>query len=261
MAITDLPYDMGNAGDLLKHGLLAEFTQWWCLHHSQPLRFLDPFAGRPFGDPKLEVQRRLKALQPCALREAQRDPDRYYGSANVVLNAAQAVGRSVHIRVSDQEPEARRAFVEPIQQLEAEGFMPSDGFSVLDCGVEGDLLLLDPFGDFLPRQAHEVIPKIADMSARMACVLFVLNMNPRNTVGRRYEELRRKHLPCAWSLHCPKLTKSGVRGESRYEVDVLLAWRSLAEHPEKTGLRCRLESYAAALSGVLETKITLSETV
>lgn len=25
-----LPYDMGNAGDLLKHGVLAEFVRWYC---------------------------------------------------------------------------------------------------------------------------------------------------------------------------------------------------------------------------------------
>ena len=24
-----LPYDMGNAGDLIKHGLIAEFAEWW----------------------------------------------------------------------------------------------------------------------------------------------------------------------------------------------------------------------------------------
>ena len=36
-----LPYDMGNAGDLMKHGLLAEFTQWWCRVKRKPIRFID----------------------------------------------------------------------------------------------------------------------------------------------------------------------------------------------------------------------------
>ena len=27
-SISGLPYDMGNAGDLLKHGVLAEFVRW-----------------------------------------------------------------------------------------------------------------------------------------------------------------------------------------------------------------------------------------
>jgi hypothetical protein len=32
-----LCYDMGNAGDLLKHGILAEYTQWWCFAFSDNL--------------------------------------------------------------------------------------------------------------------------------------------------------------------------------------------------------------------------------
>jgi hypothetical protein len=263
MAAPQLPYDMGNAGDLLKHGLLAEFTQWFCSHQTEPLRFLDPFAGRPFGVAKPEVLRRLQALPPCALRDAQRDSQNYYGSANVVLNAAQAVGRLAHVSVSDQAPEARNLFLDPIEQLEVEGFTPTDGFSVLDSAAKGDLLLLDPFGDFLPRHAQDVIPKVAQMSAKMACVLFVLNMNPGNRVGHRYAELRRKHLPSAWSLHCPKLGNRSlqgnvVRGETRYEVEVLLAWSRLTDHPRRADLSVRLEAYAVALSSVLRADVSFS---
>ena len=39
-----LPYDMGNAGDLLKHGVLAEYVRWQC-ELGLPPRFLDPFGG------------------------------------------------------------------------------------------------------------------------------------------------------------------------------------------------------------------------
>ena len=34
-----LPYDMGNAGDLLRHGVLAEFVRWQC-RLGVPLRVL-----------------------------------------------------------------------------------------------------------------------------------------------------------------------------------------------------------------------------
>jgi hypothetical protein len=259
-----LPYDMGNAGDLVKHGLLAEFAEWWCGHERRPLRFLDPFAGQPWtSPPKKEVTRRIEALPHCAIRDAQPEPTtRYYGSSYVVLNAAKAVGCSSAVYVSDSDSAALEAFQEPaLNRLECAGFSPSDGFSILGAEIQGDLLLLDPFADFLPRRAVEVIPKIATASARIAVVLLVLNLNPENRVGQQYRQLRSQHLSAAWFLNCPKLPPHrGVEGESRYEVDVLLAWRALAEHPARNDLRNRIDTYAQFLSGVLDAKITFTGT-
>jgi len=262
MPLASLPYDMGNAGDFVKHGLLAEFTQWWCAQERRPLRFLDPFAGRPWTPPKPEITRRIQALPRGAFSDAQSDPtNKYYGSAHVVLYAAQAVGASADVAVSDRDPEAREALVSEssMRSLVCPGFSPSDGFSILDADVEADLVLLDPFADFLKTRASDVIPKIADTSQRIACVLFVLNLDPSNRVGQDYQALRSAHLPTAWSLHCPKLLDRGVRGESRYEVDVLLAWEPLQNHPASGALRERLKSYADSLSEVLNTTITFSE--
>ena len=86
-----LPYDMGNAGDLVKHGVLAEFVRWQC-ELGIPLRFMDPFGGEPWERPVPEVARRVRALKGTALHTAQTDIEdgRYYGSAFVVLHA---VGR------------------------------------------------------------------------------------------------------------------------------------------------------------------------
>src|SRR5882724_5503235 len=152
MSLASLPYDMGNAGDLVKHGLLAEFTQWWCAQQRRPLRFLDPFAGRSWTSPKPEVTRRIQALPRCAFFEAQLDPaTRYNGSSHVVLYAAQAVGASAEVLVSDRDSEAREALAgDPsIRSLACPGFSPWDGFSILGAAVEADLVLLDPFADFL----------------------------------------------------------------------------------------------------------------
>ena len=65
-----LPYYMGNAGDLLKHGVLAEYVRWQC---GQGIRSgsLDPFGGEPWGDAIPEVVRRVRALTDGALRAAQ----------------------------------------------------------------------------------------------------------------------------------------------------------------------------------------------
>jgi hypothetical protein len=259
--IMSLPYDMGNAGDLVKHGLLAEFARWCCEHESQPLRFLDPFAGRPWvGPPNPEVARRVQALPPCALRTAQADPsNRYYGSAFVVLNAARSIGGVADVFVSDSDPSARRAFDEVgLKNLTCCGFSSSDGFTILDADCPGDLVLLDPFSDFLPKRAADVIPKISVASRRMACVLFVLNLDPNNSVGQRYRRLRTEHLASAWSLHCPKLPDRGVAGESRYEVDVLLTWQRLRDHPKRDQLRDRLGAFSTHLSSVLAAEIVFS---
>ncbi|MGH9386200.1 MAG: hypothetical protein ACRD2N_18140 [Vicinamibacterales bacterium] len=205
-----LPYDMGNAGDLVKHGLLAEFTQWWCEYMSKPLCFLDPFAGRPWvSPPNPEVSRRVKALPSGvsgAIQRAQPDPDnRYYGSCYVVLNVAHALGCAAEVLFSDSDPNARQTFEghDGFRELECNGFSKSDGFSILDSDCRGDLLLLDPFGNFLRDRASDVIPKVGKASARFACVLFVLNLNPKNPVGQRYGRLRADYLSAAWSLLCP----------------------------------------------------------
>ena len=256
-----LPYDMGNAGDLVKHGLLAEFGQWWCRHEHRPLRFLDPFGGQPWvSPPKVEVTRRVQALHSCGLSAAQPDPvNRYYGSSFVVLNAVKASGGSAEVFVSDCDPEARHALEEKgFHPLAAAGFSPSDGFSILNAQVAGDLLLLDPFAKFLLQRASDVIPRIAKACETIACVLLVLNLDPNNSVGRRYRDLRSTYLGHAWSLHCPRLPDRGVCGESKYEVDVLLAWRRLADHPAGNDLQDRLDTYAQVLSKVLDTKIVFS---
>lgn len=257
-----LPYDMGNAGDLVKHGLLAEFAQWWCTFERRELQFLDPFGGQPWTDsPRPEVSRRIAALPPCALRTVQDEPTkRYYGSSYVVQRATTTAGCHSDVQVSDSDAGARSAFQgHPFRPLASDGFTCSDGFSILDANVDASLLLLDPFADFLPRRAADVIPKIANVAHRIACVLFVLNLDPSNSVGRRYEQLRRRYLASAWRLHCPRLKNAGVVGESQYEVDVLLVWRPLPEHPGRVELRHALQAYANGLSKVLGAKVGFSD--
>ncbi len=75
-----LPYDMGNAGDLLKHGVLAEFVRWR-REREKSFRFIDLFGGEPCNQSAPEdgaarravmVARRVLALsQDVALRMAQ----------------------------------------------------------------------------------------------------------------------------------------------------------------------------------------------
>ena len=158
-----LPYDMGNAGDLLKHGVLAEFVRWQC-GLGMPLRFMDPFGGEPWGRPVPEVERRVRTLEPSALRAAQSDIDehRYYGSSLLVRRAAEAVGgRKISVLGSDAcAPRRERLHACGVTMLHealpglvgaSSGRDRYDGYHAFEViahdAREGDLALIDPFVD------------------------------------------------------------------------------------------------------------------
>ena len=119
-----LPYDMGNAGDLLKHGVLAEFVRWRC-ESGRPGRFMDLFGGEPEGPAVPEVARRVRALPDGALRAAQKDIDsgryygRYYGSGFVARRAAESAGCSIRVLAADAD-------------RKREGRLKKAGLSMLD---------------------------------------------------------------------------------------------------------------------------------
>ena len=150
-----LPYDMGNAGDLIKHGLLAEFTEWWLSIKKSDFVFLDPFGGRPYVlPPHPEVIRRLHKLSDCALKRAQPDiANRYYGSAKIVKNIATSTDHVAHVKVSDRNQAALDDLLnEKFELIELAGFDRQESFSIIDSKVPAhlaSLLLLDPFDDFI----------------------------------------------------------------------------------------------------------------
>ena len=266
-----LPYDMGNAGDLLKHGALAEFVRWRCESPdaAKPFRFLDPFGGLPFcgsggswcdgENPALARFSCLaKAAPDCALVKAQPDiPDRYYGSGHVVRFAAEG---NAKVFFSDSCPNKRKILSgeEGFTELKARGFDPRDGYSALNSinrgHIDADLVLIDPFGDFLFRRQDDVLPQIADASKRMAVVLFVLNKAPENSIGKKWRRMKRKFLPGAWTLSCPRLAHSGVRGEGEHDVEVILVAPCLQDSDEKSlrEFNARLRRFAEAVCRVVK---------
>ena len=267
-----LPYDMGNAGDLLKHGVLAEYVRWQC-GLGVPLRFLDPFGGEPWGPVAPEVARRVRALTACALRTAQTgiESGRYYGSGFVVRHTAEAAGAKVRI-LSGDASSARR------QRLRASGLgmldevfsaragdaehdpAPGyDGYRMLDAIVDGaepgDFVLVDPFFDhFVRRRAADVVPAVAKVTARAAVLLFVLNPNPDDADGRRFDAFLRQQLPGAWRVACPPIRDTGVRGEAKYYAEIVLA--GCCRMAAKTGgdagaLWQRLSDFTRQLAAIL----------
>ena len=251
---------MGNAGDLLKHGILAEVVRWQCEQGIQ-LRFIDLFGGEPWKEPvSREVARRVRGLATaCALRAAQTgiDDGRYYGSGWVVRHVGTAVtGRgTVRVLTTDRDQERRKRLCDSGLSLLTEDFPNadlSDSYAVFENEVvpntkDGDLALIDPFAEFLRYRA--VVPQMAKMARRAAVLLFALNRDPEDRVGRRFDNLLEEHLPGAWHLTCPRLHETGVEGESRHRAEVVLAARWLSSGDV---LWKRLAAFAEQLAGVLD---------
>ena len=113
---------------------------------------------------------------------------------------------------------------------------------------KNDLVLIDPFDDFLnPNKGEhykEVIPQIKEtIEQGAAVILFALNKNPCEPDGRKFEALLRKHLPRTWRWRAtmPPLRYVGLRGESNYHAEVVLAARALETDPDAVELKKRLE--------------------
>ncbi len=263
-----LPYDMGNAGDLLKHGVLAEFIQWRCESHTS-LRFIDLFGGLPWESPVADVAKRVRALPDCALRRAQSgiDDNRYYGSALVVRHVAEASGiERIRVLTSDLDPDHRAGLQAAGLAMIEEDFRGCagqyDGYAALKeiarHADDGDLVLIDPFADFLPRSARTVVPQVAELAVRAAVLVFALNLNPRNRVGQQFDALLERHLPGALRLTCPPLAGWDVKGESKHHAEVVLAAPALlpsdrSRDPSSAAtLRTRLAALAERVAGVLQ---------
>ena len=273
-----LPYDMGNAGDLLKHGVLAEFIRWQC-ESKGDFRFLDPFGGEPWSAPVPIVARRVWSLpEDCALRSAQSGVDlgRYYGSGLVVRRVAEACGHTgVRVLVSDRDPAKRKRLrecglsmlTEDFPGCSASGYDGYEAFKEIVRGAkDGDLALIDPFREFLPNKALAVVPRMAEMAERASVLLFALNWNPKNKVGQRFDDLLADHVPGAWRMTCPPLRDTGVEGESTYHAEVILAARAFrddARERDVDTLWKRLREFsrhlAAALDPLAPKKVRRSE--
>ena len=260
-----LPYCMGNAGDLLKHGVLAEFARWRCesLKTAKPFRFLDPFGGLPFrevDEDDLVVKRidcLAKIAPECALIQAQKGmPSRYYGSGHVVRLAAEGKAEAL---VSDHCPDKREILRREteLMELKARAFDSRNGYSVLNSinngFINADLVLIDPLGDFLLKWQDAVLPQIANAAKRTAIVLFALDMDTGKSssgpgvkkIGAKWQTNRKKHLAGALSMSCPSLPFPDT---SKYRADVVLTGPGV---PGGEELQKRLSDFAEKLAAAL----------
>ena len=273
---TSLPYDMGNAGDLLKHGVLAETLRHRLIFGwNQPVRFLDLFGGEPLDlEVAAEIIERISKLSGCALHDGQSDirAGKYYGSGMLARKLGDRFGIPVSVFASDRDEGRRerlcttglRPLEEAFPQLEDQPGEPGnyDAYRALDVIASettgNDLILVDPFADFLEpdaddsNRAEHVLPILGEIANRSAVLLFALNPDPFAPAGRRFDELLHTHLGGAVTMSCPPIRESKINGESNYYADVVLAGPDVAGNPAAVAhLRCRLELLAEKLACAL----------
>lgn len=249
------PYDMGNAGDFIKHGALTLFVQWWCENNpTKTLRFADPFGGCPRevleND---EIKRRLNKLasfgadangfDSAAIAECLWDGKHYYNSGNIVRRAANKYGKPPEVWTSDVCIQRREQLaLEPnfhiLDSGKFDGYQCDNGYSILPHAEKFDLVLIDQFGNFLPCETKRGFPILNQIkgiaetpaqSERNVCVaVFVLDMCD-NHVHKNYVKFKNENLQdIVISLRCPKILDCKVKGEKKYNVEMLLISKAFA---------------------------------
>lgn len=268
MISCSLRYDMGNAGDIIKHGILAEFAKWT----NGELRYADPFGGRPWGRPKPMVRDRFNRFKDsnCALWEAQKGSvcvsgGLYYGSSHVVRNIAQE--RAI-IFADDIDNLARDDLKSSGLRILSDEFpgYKGNGYSILNPEIleagRFNLILLDPHADFLRDELSvrseeggyfRKIKDAIEHNSDLWISVFVLVEGDDHRV--QYEDRRNRFFQGRGiALGCSRMPVQERQpdGESRYDVETLLVSSRLAENtPRINELRERISNFKAGAEKAL----------
>ena len=283
--IPTLKYEMGNLGDIIKHGLLAELTEWWCVQgHTSPMVFADTFAGCPWGGSPLVTSRLLNLAEAtrgnAALFRAYTEGKpgwekypRYLGSTHLVKRIRDNHNKKISLVVSDNDPNARSNLAAsglPVTQLSPDW----DGFAILDDAVfakhKPNVILLDPYGMFLRDEFHRQfstlrrIAELTEANQNLWVVLFVLDMWPEIGKKHRHTVQETHDFYTAFRdtlfkgkgvyFHCPKARESRIKGESTYDAEVLLVSKKLEnkDAPSIKELLQRLRQFSKTAAAALE---------
>ena len=257
-------YPMGNSGDLIKHGLLAEFVEWWSeKHEGQTLRVADTFAGRPCRaycrDGRLD--NRLSALGDCALKRAYpKGGGKYFGSSHLVRRVAESRRLALNIDMSDKCDNVRRLLDDSIAEHKnsmrlISSLKGNDGYEILEkenwkCDRDYNLILIDPYRDpdCVQNLAFNRIYGLVQKHAELYVAFFLLYENENECKGKFDGFKSGKLSPYALSLHCPKTydkktKKAADKIESKYRSEILLISEQIADG-NCGGLCVRLSDFA-----------------
>ncbi len=259
-----LPYTMGNCGDLIKHGLLAEFVSWSVQNISQTLTFYDPFGGRPWQFPvDPEVTKRIAALENCALKVSQDDSDVYYGSGHIVKNLNSYLSAQIKVLTSDRDSHAQEDLINNgLSLITLAGFEPKDAYSVLTASRDKNekaLILIDPFYE-LEHINQTVLSEIRNtvVATSASVILYVLYDDKENEHWIQFQHLNKSLVMegiRTISLGCPAIDKSPIKGESKLHSYVVLYVSNHCSGDSLELLRKKVSTYAENLEGVIECPI------
>lgn len=261
-----LPYTMGNAGDLIKHGLLAEFIYWHCRDLRQRLSFYDPFGGRPWQEPVHDkVAERIKRLGPCPFKQAQEDIIQgYYGSSHIVAQISASNDNKINIYSSDRDGDARDDLKNTgIQPIDLNGFNSDNGYSIIDCNfsdTEDTLILIDPFYDLEninDNILNKVIQKVA--TGKLSIALYVLYTDLEITQWDKFNELQKSLTTDEnvnyVSMKCNAIKNSLIDGESKFNSYFALYTHKNYPEQELSTFRKAVEEYSINLTRAMDCQI------
>jgi len=258
-----LPYDPGNAGDLLKHAWLAVVARWLLSRTDGALTYADPFAGEWDYELPPAVSQRLAGLDGTLLAhysEAAWQRHRYLGSTGLVRAIASHERRPVEIWVGDECRERVRRLV--VDHGCRELPESQDGYAVLRRGERYDLILVDPFADFIER-ATGMVPKIVARSADCSVLLFIISVSQSPHLRARCADALGQECgrqgASAIAAGIPGPAQSAVHGERGYEAEVVFLPRADLAAAACNGLLPQLaataEQVAAALGNGIEARV------
>lgn len=257
-----LPYTMGNAGDLIKHGLISEFLEWYLKSSmKKELISYDPFGGRPWQEPiNSEVRSRLEKLLSCALKSAQNSIDKcYFGSGHIIENIGSIKNIKTKVYSSDRDVNARidlnNSGLDPIT---LDSFNSESAYSILDCDFPKDkdtFLLIDPFYD-LTKINLNILQKIVDLvlKQRVIVVLYVLYKDEEVELWEDFKKLNGKLIKDQLNYHslvCKKINNSLIEGEDKYNSFVALYMDKSFSNYSQEKLSQTILNYAINLTDVL----------
>lgn len=277
MMIPTLKYEMGNLGDIIKHGLLSEFTDWYVRDKSRMV-VTDTFAGCPWGgNPR--IIKRMENLADASGGKAaliraytqgkagwEKYP-RYLGSSHLIIRIGQNRGKKITVLASDNDINARaNLHASGLQMIKLPN--DNDGFAILDDAVcdghRPNLILLDPYGPFLREEFHsqfgrlQKIAKLTESKPFLWVALFILDMYPE--IGRKHRQtVQETHdlyavfrdtlfRDKAVYLRCPKAKESYIKGEKQYDAEIVLISERLRNKDDSQirDLRNRLRAFSQA---------------
>ncbi len=252
-------YKMGNASDIIKHGLLAEFVKWWKDSNNKtlPLRVADTFGGRPWGKNR-KIINILKSSECYALGRAYSEADdKYLGSSHLIRQVAEECEVEVSIDIFDKCKEVRCALAESILNEDSMQLIElpyDDGYTILCYKQKPEkygLILIDPYSEFLkgefwdegdPKYFTRII-ELTEKYPNLFVAVFVLEDKEKE--GERFANFKRGKLShCAFSLRCPK------QGKSIFDTEILLIGQQIADG-KCNKLRERLEHFVTKASDAL----------